>query len=363
MSSGLADHALSKHAGDIFRQLADSFTHVGEDVFFDLITQRLSHLLNADYVLIARMHPHRHVATPVSFYTPQGHKKISEYPLHGTPCETVGALDTCYYADGVAELFPEDTMLADLGIQAYMGFPLLNRAGEKLGLIGVMHSQPLDFEDVSRQVLRISGAQIGVELERQATMARIRELAYTDTITGLPNRAAFTERLERELYEAMREQWPVSLVVLDIRRFKEINDTHGHDVGDILLSLVARRIQRYCEKHEFLARFGSDEFAIIMPRVSGADLALAIERIKSAFHDPVKIDSKLERFVEVNVGAAQYPMDTKASGSLFQHASIALEHAKRVETKSRIYDASMGEHLQQQQSKIERLAQAIRSDK
>ncbi|TRW49940.1 bifunctional diguanylate cyclase/phosphodiesterase [Aliidiomarina halalkaliphila] len=349
-------------AGDVFRQLADIFTFVGDDNFFDRLTQCIATILGVDYVLCARIEDFRQVSVPVSFYTPRGHQQAPHYVLAGTPCERVRGQDTCYFSEGVAAQFPSDTMLSDLGVDSYMGYAIMNRSGKKLGLICIMHSQTLENESIARDVLRMCGAQIGVEMQRQASLGQISQLAYQDVVTGLPNRAAFTEKLNNELYESMRSDEPLSLLVLDLRRFKEINDLHGHEVGDAVLALTAKRLKGFIENGEYLARYGSDEFGILMPGLGGSDLPLAIERVKSAFHEPIKVNSKLSVFVEVNVGAAQYPGESESGGTLFQHASIALEHAKRVSTRSRIYDASMGEFLQQKQSKIERLGQAIRNE-
>ncbi|WP_194755472.1 putative bifunctional diguanylate cyclase/phosphodiesterase [Aliidiomarina indica] len=363
MSSELpAFQAKNIDASYVFRQLADIFTLVGDDNFFDRLTQCVAQILHVDFVLCARLDDFRHQSVPMSFYTPRGHQQASAYALAGTPCETVRGQDTCYFAESVAEQFPSDTLLSDLGVESYMGYAILNRAGKKLGLICIMHSETLTNESVARDVLRMCGAQIGVELERQASLKQISNLAYQDGVTGLPNRVAFTEKLNSELYEAMRSTEVLSLLVLDLRRFKEINDLHGHDIGDSVLALAARRLQSFTQQGEYLARFGSDEFAILMPGLGGVDLPLAIERVKSAFHEPIRVNSKLSIYVEVNVGAAQYPGESESGGTLFQHASIALEHAKRVATRSRIYDASMGQFLQQKQSKLQRLAEAIRND-
>ena len=104
------------------------------------------------------------------------------------------------------------------------------------------------------------------ELERRRDHRRIHQLAYIDTITELPNRAHFMEQLATLGAQAQCERKSLTLVLLDLRRFKEINDLHGHQVGDALLATVARRLQQLHDLSGHCARLSSDEFALLLPQ-------------------------------------------------------------------------------------------------
>src|SRR5206468_11732908 len=98
--------------------------------------------------------------------------------------------------------------------------------------------------------------------ERKASDEKIRNLALYDTLTGLANRTQFTERLGKALAQARAGGWPLAVLFMDLNRFKEINDTHGHGIGDQVLITVGRRFQAVLREEELLARLAGDEFVV-----------------------------------------------------------------------------------------------------
>lgn len=165
--------------------------------------------------------------------------------------------------------------------------------------------------------------------ERRASQERIAYLAEHDTLTGLPNRALVTDRLSQALASARRESHGVALLYIDLDRFKPVNDTHGHAVGDLLLREAAQRMRDCVRESDTVGRFGGDEFVVLLPRVEVPDDALRVaEKIRSALVAPFLV-SGLSLEVSSSIGVALYPEDGRSESSLLLAADRAMYEAKR----------------------------------
>jgi diguanylate cyclase (GGDEF)-like protein/PAS domain S-box-containing protein len=165
--------------------------------------------------------------------------------------------------------------------------------------------------------------------ERKRAEETIRHLAYHDHLTGLPNRRLFQDRFIVALAQAQRANEPLALMSIDLDRFKLVNDTLGHAVGDQLLQEVARRLSQVVRAGDTLARLGGDEFSLLMPRTSRVeDAAKVAEKIKEAFQAPFRIDGQ-EVHVTASVGISLYPFDGDAE-QLLTHADAAMYRAKEL---------------------------------
>jgi diguanylate cyclase (GGDEF)-like protein len=157
---------------------------------------------------------------------------------------------------------------------------------------------------------------------------RVAYLAHYDALTSLPNRALFTDRLAHAMAKAKRSGATLAVMLLDLDRFKEINDTLGHTAGDEGLQSVARMLTPLLREVDTIARLGGDEFAIILEE--GADVAhvtLVAERIRKAFSDPLVIQGR-EFFVTTSIGIAMHPQHGHDVDELMQTADVALYRAK-----------------------------------
>ncbi|HEX8961027.1 MAG TPA: EAL domain-containing protein [Geobacteraceae bacterium] len=163
---------------------------------------------------------------------------------------------------------------------------------------------------------------------RKEAEQEIYRLAYYDPLTGLPNRGMFMDRLQQSLAFANREGRKVCLVFLDLDNFKDINDSQGHDFGDKLLREVAQRLSSSMRESDTLARFGGDEFVVVLNSVSCQEsAAAAAQRIVSIFDQPFVIGGR-QIYSSVSVGVALYPDDGVDTESLFRCADTAMYHAK-----------------------------------
>ncbi|OPY70199.1 MAG: putative diguanylate cyclase YegE [Syntrophorhabdaceae bacterium PtaU1.Bin034] len=156
----------------------------------------------------------------------------------------------------------------------------------------------------------------------------IRRLAYHDALTRLPNRVLFNDRLRVAMARASREKKRVAVMMLDLDKFKSVNDELGHKVGDALLKTVARRLGRVLRKSDTVARMGGDEFLIILPDiVDESDATIVAIKILEAFGFPFELD-KSPLSVTTSIGIAIYPRDGRDIETIVKNADIAMYYAK-----------------------------------
>jgi diguanylate cyclase (GGDEF)-like protein/PAS domain S-box-containing protein len=165
--------------------------------------------------------------------------------------------------------------------------------------------------------------------ERVRDSERLSFLAQHDALTGLPNRLLFTDRLRQAMIEAQRHNRLVGVVFLDLDRFKNINDTLGHDVGDAMLVEVAARLRDAVRPSDTIARLGGDEFAVILADMARAeDAPMVVQRILDAFKEPFQIDGR-ELFISASLGITLYPIDETDVDALLRDADTAMYRAKQ----------------------------------
>ncbi|MDX9834495.1 MAG: EAL domain-containing protein [Desulfobulbus sp.] len=187
------------------------------------------------------------------------------------------------------------------------------------------------------EILQLAGA-LG---RRRQAEERIRQLAYYDNVTGLPNRSFFKERLAHSLGTARRHQHPVAVMFMDLDNFKRINDTLGHSFGDLLLVEVAKRLTiglratdsiamgHRLHTTDSLARFGGDEFTILLPEISKAeDAGLVAQRILDALVKPMQLAGH-DINVSASIGIAVFPEDGQGAETLLKNADMAMYFAKQ----------------------------------
>jgi diguanylate cyclase (GGDEF)-like protein/PAS domain S-box-containing protein len=164
--------------------------------------------------------------------------------------------------------------------------------------------------------------------ERKHAESTIRHLAYYDPLTGLPNRRLFRDRLEQAKNAAQRNGELFALMYLDLDRFKNVNDTLGHEIGDLLLKAAAQRMADCLRKGDTMARLGGDEFAIIVAEASRQeDLVKVAEKVIRALQAPFVLNG-FELFTSTSIGISVFPNDTTDIDTLLKNADIALYRAK-----------------------------------
>jgi diguanylate cyclase (GGDEF)-like protein/PAS domain S-box-containing protein len=176
------------------------------------------------------------------------------------------------------------------------------------------------------------------ELRRQAEINE--HQALHDALTGLPNRTLFRDRITQAILAAQREGEVVAVMMLDLDRFKEVNDSLGHDAGDVLLQEVAQRLEGALRASDTIARLGGDEFGILLPRqCRPADVRVVIDRICETLSQPVVLED-LPLAIEGSLGVAMYPEHGTTVDALLQRADMAMYTAKEGSGPFAFFDES-----------------------
>jgi diguanylate cyclase (GGDEF)-like protein len=174
-------------------------------------------------------------------------------------------------------------------------------------------------------------------------ISRERELLAThDTLTGLPNRVLFMDRLEQSLIRAKRHETLVGVMFIDLDRFKRVNDTLGHASGDQLIREVAKRLRTVARADDIVARLGGDEFVLVISDVAEVNHILqVVEKMLAIMAEPYHI-AKHEIFCSCSIGISVYPNDSTLSADLLKHADTAMYHAKNNgRNRFQLYDTAM----------------------
>lgn len=224
---------------------------------------------------------------------------------------------------------------------AFSGSPDFDSTGRMIGIIGMLR-------DIT---------------ERRVTEEQLRYMVYHDPLTGLYNRKAFYDRLEDRIAQSYRSatgQW--ALLFLDLDRFKDVNDTLGHDVGDELLVMASERISDTLRKSDYVYRLGGDEFTIITGKLAtGLDASLVANRILEIISEPFHIRG-FEIYVTASVGISLFPHDGETVDILIKHADLAMYDAKQDGNCCRFFASEMNERALTRMHLDSNLRQAIRKN-
>lgn len=222
-------------------------------------------------------------------------------------------------------------MLAAAGAAAFVAVPVVRQED----FYGVVTAAVADRPERLRRdpdlVARLRGLadQAASAFHNSALLQHVRDQALVDPLTGLPNRALLEDRTRQALLAAARDHHHTCLLFLDLDRFKAINDLHGHATGDELLRLVADRLSRALRASDTLARFGGDEFVILVPAAAAITEAEAVaDRVLAALRHPFVVDGHRVT-VSCSIGVAASPGDGLDFSSLLDRADVAMYEAKR----------------------------------
>ncbi|MFV0595192.1 diguanylate cyclase domain-containing protein [Shewanella sp.] len=212
---------------------------------------------------------------------------------------------------------------------SWLGVPLTLQKG----IIGalIMHSTPDSrvYTPQDHELVEFVSTQIAFAIERRQMLARLEHIALYDQLTHLPNRELFYDRFQKALSRAKRESSYFSLLYLDLDKFKWVNDTYGHDVGDLLLQITAQRILGCVRNSDTVARFGGDEFVILLERVDSAQNTLLVaQKILEMLNQPFELVNQ-QIHILPSIGIALYPEHGSDEKQLLSCADTAMYKAKR----------------------------------
>lgn len=235
---------------------------------------------------------------------------------------------------------------------------LINRRKDESEFIETVTISPV--RNARGEIYRFMAVKEDITDIRQAQDS-IERLAYFDALTDLPNRRYFLDQLNRQIGLSRRGESNFALLFIDLNRFKEINDTHGHVVGDEVLQEVAQRFRQVTRADETLARLGGDEFVLLTIQAEPQVLDQIAVRLLNTLNEGIACGNSVFT-LSASIGIALYPAHGSNSRDLWRHADTAMYEAKRSVERIRHYAPAMSAHLERDLAIMNRLTSALRSN-
>lgn len=213
----------------------------------------------------------------------------------------------------------------------WLAVPLNSQKGNIGALIVKNAPGDAHYTLQDQELLQYVCAQLATAIERQQLHARLKFMAEYDSLTQLPNRELLKERLKTALARARRQAGRMALLYVDLDRFKQVNDTYGHAVGDMLLQAVASRLKGCVRESDTVARIGGDEFVILLDSVQHAeDASTVADKVRQVLNDPLRLDGH-QLSIRPSIGIGLYPEHGQDEKQLIKHADEAMYAAKRAQ--------------------------------
>jgi diguanylate cyclase (GGDEF)-like protein len=227
---------------------------------------------------------------------------------------------------------PEDILLPlrpGREVNSFLGVPVVFR-DRVTGLIALYNSGERSFTQEDGQVAELFASQVAIALENSRQVELKEKQAVTDELTGLNNRRAFASMGEREVVRARRYQRPLSLILFDIDHFKNVNDSHGHLIGDKVLRVLTELVTKTTRGTDIVCRYGGEEFIVLMPEAGRAESLAMAERLREEISRMKVVTTTAETLsLTVSLGVAELGPDVGESlETLIARADRAMYEAK-----------------------------------
>ncbi|MEJ2608699.1 MAG: EAL domain-containing protein [Candidatus Thiodiazotropha sp.] len=321
-----------KRAAETLHTLMQSMVGISGEDFFEHVAKELCRWFGADGASIGELVNQHHIRALITIIDG---KAIDDFecPLDGTPSGKVVSQGSTLYPQGVQNLFPEDQDLVLLNIQGYAGSPICDPNGNTIGIVWVVSRKPLFISPNWVDVMDIIAARISAEIERVRAMDRLEHQATYDALTDLPNRRLLIDRLNQAQSRCRRHNHNGAILFMDLDHFKTINDSLGHNVGDLLLKQVAKRLTRQIRDEDTASRLGGDEFIILFaeldnnPQIAAKQAEQGAHKILKALSKPYTIHNN-ELHITPSIGIVIFPMDGESADDILKYADTAMYRAK-----------------------------------
>lgn len=331
------DQELRKKAETAIQRITSGVSAAIGEQFFPAITSALSDILDAHAVGVGLLHSNQtsngESIDMLAFFRNGEFVTNAQYGLQGSVFAGVVAKDGECYPCHIQDSFPEDMMLKEFDVQAFVGIPLYDSENRLIGLLFSMFQHELENSEFTRSVMRIFAGRVEAEIERLQNESKIRKMAYFDGLTNLPNRGLLIDRLGQALAHSINSGESVIVMLLDLDYFKSINDSLGHPVGDRLLVEVGKRLSSCLRSEDTVARLGGDEFVILLPNIRNQAEALRYatliaEKVRQSLLPAYEIDGN-SLVLSHSTGIAISPGDGSSAETLIKHADTAMYQAKK----------------------------------
>lgn len=318
---------------------------IGND-YFNALAQTLSEALDAEFVFVGEsLEDFKRVRT-LTFWAGDHFGPNIEYDTADTPCELVLSNKITFFSDGVQQRFPKDDELVQLDVKSYLAIPFFDSDGEPFGHVCVMSKKPMKKNIYNEYLLEIISERVSAEYIRQRSEQQLAHMASHDSLTDLPNRLLFWDRLNTAISRSQRNNNKFGLIFIDLDNFKKLNDKHGHQFGDQFLISIAERLKEFCRDTDTLCRYGGDEFIVI------AESASSEKHIRQLAHDIHNTLTKDDYLIQdtqvqsqVSIGFAIYPDHASDAEHLLKKADLAMYTAKHAHKDIEIADSQSDEAI------------------
>jgi diguanylate cyclase (GGDEF)-like protein/PAS domain S-box-containing protein len=244
------------------------------------------------------------------------------------------------------------------GYRSLIAMPLLV-SEEVVGVLVLYAGETGFFDHEELKLLKDLAGDISFALDYIGKEEQLTYVSYYDTLTGLPNRQLFFDRLAQAMHVARAEHRELAVMIIDLQRFKRVNDTLGRSAGDRVLKELATRLERMTAESATAARIGADHFAVVVPNLPGPAMARWIDEwIVQSFAEPIVIDD-IELRMSVKIGIALYPDDAQTAEALFINAEAALKRAKDAADPYLFYSPEINARVAQRLHLESRLRKAV----
>ncbi|MNV52903.1 Cyclic di-GMP phosphodiesterase Gmr [compost metagenome] len=211
----------------------------------------------------------------------------------------------------------------------WLGVPLQTQKGAIGALVLESYTEQARYTEKDKELLQFVSTQVAAAIERKQMHERLEHMAQYDQLTHLPNRQLFLDRLKTALARARRDQSLLSLLFLDLDDFKQVNDSLGHAMGDLLLQRVAQRLLECVRGSDTVARLGGDEFVVLLEGGHAREhAAAAADKILVAFGQPFDLEG-IRLSIQPSIGVAIYPEHGGEEHRLLGHADEAMYLSKK----------------------------------
>lgn len=350
--------------------LQQTFTEIGSELdldrVFQIVSERARELINAESLLIPLLDNNCETYTYRGGAGKHAEEIVGEsLPLEFGVCGWVWKHKKPWWQGMLDQLTDEEKNIWEKESANLILVPLQGKRHFLGGIAGMNKIGGGTFDKKDLNLLQLFASIVSVAIENAMAVKSMeashrlnedyrlrleilnkqqtecsKELEYLslyDSVTALPNRSLFHDRLMRDIEEAKYDNSTIGILLLDIDSFKDINDTLGHDKGDILLNKIARRFEQDIRPHETLARLGGDEFIIVLPAHDQQQTVARAEKFVQALTQDFVLDGN-HIVINASVGVAIYPCHGNEFSSLLKHADVAMYDAKSSNMQVSVYD-------------------------
>ncbi|MDH5457416.1 MAG: diguanylate cyclase [Nitrospinota bacterium] len=313
-----------------FRSIVEGTSAQTGNEFFKSLVRHLASALPARCAMVSEiLEEHGSRCRVIAGWNGEQFVSDHQYEVTHTPYEDLLGGQASFYSDGVQEAFPEEIFLREIGAKSYAGVPFFDSSRNVMGHLVVFDRRPMLDKERTISILRVFASRAGAELERQRAEETIKNMAYYDSLTGLPNRVLLIDRLTLALAHAHRVKKRLAVMFLDFDNFKLVNDNYGHSIGDLFLKEMGQRLKSAIREEDTLARLGGDEFIIVLPELVDRENAMTLaEKLVELGRKPFDFaGNKIKS--SFSIGIALYPDDGDDYETLLDKADTALYKAKR----------------------------------